>query len=229
MEKIAQHVKMHRSTSKKALYFQKESSSAAPICKRAPYMVIWSHESKFNLYSDDGKGYVRRPINQRYNKRYTTATVKFGGGNIMVWGCFSWHGLGPLHRITDKMDQFQYKEILETVMLPHAQENLPENWQFQQDNDPKHTAKSVKNWINSSDIQVLLWPAQSPDLNPIENLWGEIERALKGKEYKTKNGLFEAVQELWSNLPRAKIENLVKSMPRRCQAVLNARGYATKY
>jgi hypothetical protein len=147
----------------------------------------------------------------------------------MVWGCFSWHGLGPLHRITDKMDQFQYKEILETVMLPHAQENLPENWQFQQDNDPKHTAKSVKNWINSSDIQVLLWPAQSPDLNPIENLWGEIERALKGKEYKTKNGLFEAVQELWSNLPRAKIENLVKSMPRRCQAVLNARGYATKY
>jgi hypothetical protein len=87
----------------------------------------------------------------------------------------------------------------------------------------------VKNWINSSDIQVLLWPAQSPDLNPIENLWGEIERALKGKEYKTKNGLFEAVQELWSNLPRAKIENLVKSMPRCCQAVLNARGYATKY
>jgi hypothetical protein len=181
------------------------------------------------MYSDDGNGYVRGPINQRYNKRYTTAKVKFRDGNIMVWGCFSWHGLGPLHRITDKMDQFQYKEILETVMLPHAQENLPENWQFQQDNDPKHTAKSVKNWINSSDIQVPLWLAQSPDLNPIENLWDEIERALKGKAYKTKNGLFEAVQELWSNLPRAKIENLVKSMPRRCQAVLNARGYATKY
>jgi hypothetical protein len=92
--------------------------------------ILWSDESKFNLYSDGGKGYVRRPINQRYNKLYITATVKFGGGNIMVWGCFSWHGLGPLHRLTDKMDQFQYKEILETVMLPHAQENLPENWQF---------------------------------------------------------------------------------------------------
>jgi transposase len=66
-------------------------------------------------------------------------------------------------------------------------------------------------------------------LNPIENLWGEIERALKGKEYKTKNELSEAVQELWSNLPRTKIESLIKSIPRRCQAILNAKGYATKY
>jgi hypothetical protein len=65
----------------------------------------------------------------------------------MVWGRFSWYGLGPLHCITDK--KFQYKEILKTLMLPHAQENLPVNWQFRQDNDSKHIAISVKNWINT--------------------------------------------------------------------------------
>jgi hypothetical protein len=59
----------------------------------------YSDESKFNLDSDDGKGYKKKYV-RRYNKRYTTASVKFGSDNIVVWGCFSWHGLGPLHRIT---------------------------------------------------------------------------------------------------------------------------------
>ena len=55
--------------------------------------VLWSDESKFNLWNNDGVGYVRRPVNQRFNPKYTTPTVKFGGGNIMVWGCFSWYSL----------------------------------------------------------------------------------------------------------------------------------------
>ena len=73
------------------------------------------------------------------------------------------------------------------------------------------------------------WPAQSPDLNPIENLWGEVERCLKGRKFKKPDELFAAVQAAWQNLPQSLITNLIESMPRRCKAVLEAKGAATKY
>ena len=85
--------------------------------------VLWTDESKFNRFGSDGKQYVRRPQNQELSPRYTLKTVKHGGGNVIVWGSFSWCGVGPLHRIHGTMDQHMYKEILENVMLPYADEN----------------------------------------------------------------------------------------------------------
>ena len=109
--------------------------------------ILWSDESKFNLFGSDGKKYVRRPMNKPYDPRYTLKTIKHGGGNIMVWGAFSWHGVGPIHRITQRMDQYVYKDIMENTMEPYADEVMPVTFIFQQDNDPKHTAKSVKAWF----------------------------------------------------------------------------------
>lgn len=190
---------------------------------------LWSDESKFNMVCNDGPGYVRRPIGKRFHPKYTQGTIKHGGGNIMVWGCFSFAGIGPLYRVNGKMDQVQYREILTNHMLPFARQNMPRGWQFQHDNDPKHTANSVKKWIAKNKVKVLSWPAMSPDLNPIENLWNEVERSMKGQKHHNPNILFESVQQAWVSLPKKLLENLVESMPRRCQAIIDAKGYATKY
>ena len=62
----------------------------------------------------------------------------------MVCGCFSYAGVSPIYQITEKMDRFVYKNLLENVMLPYAEENMPLIWVFQHDNDPKHASKFVK-------------------------------------------------------------------------------------
>ena len=74
--------------------------------------VLWTDESKFNLFGSDGKQYVRCPQNQELSPRYTLKTVNHGGGNVIVWGSFSWCDVGPLHRIQWTIDQHMYKEIL---------------------------------------------------------------------------------------------------------------------
>ena len=147
----------------------------------------------------------------------------------MVWGCFSSSGVGPLHRIVGIMDQFLYRDILENTMLPFAKKKMPRGWIFQQDNDPKHTAKRVKKYLSDKKVRVLEWPAQSPDLNPIENLWHKVQQGIRGKKFKTPDVLFAALQTEWSRLPPTYMAKLVESMPRRCQAVIKSKGAPTKY
>lgn len=80
------------------------------------------------MVQSDGPNYIRRPKNTRYNPKYTKGTVKCGGGNIMVWGSFSWYGVGPLYHINGIMDKVKYREILKTQMYPFASQNLFDGW-----------------------------------------------------------------------------------------------------
>ena len=102
---------------------------------------------------------------------------------------------------------------------------------FQQDNDPKHTCKKAQEWFKTHGIQVLSWPAQSPDLNPIEHLWNHPKRKLG--DYPTPTTgileLWERVQEEWEKIPDSVCKDLVESMPRRVAAVIKAKGGYTKY
>ena len=191
--------------------------------------ILWSDETKVNLFGNDAKRNVRRPKDKVFHEKFCKRTVKHGGGNIMIWGCFSWNGVGPIHRILDTMDRFKYKNILEHKMLPYADENMPIIWTFQQDNDPKHTSKLVKDWLQDHMVTTLHWPSQSPDLNPIENLWGELKRRIGKQTFQNANQLWDFVQKTWYEIPVETCRKLISSMPKRMDKVLKNRGGYTGY
>ena len=136
-----------------------------------------------NLRGSDGRTFVRRPKGKRLDPKYTKKRVKFSGGNIMVWGFFSGQGMGPIHIIKDTMTGIGYRTILNDVMYTYAEENMPLVWRFHHDNDPKHTSRVVTEWLQSNEVRILKWPAQSPDLNPIENLWEIVDRKIRTQNY----------------------------------------------
>lgn len=192
--------------------------------------VLWSDETKVVLYNNFcDKQFVRRPPGTALLPRYTKPTIKHGLLSIMVWGCFSWRGVGPIFKIDGIMTQDVYLNILRNVMLPYADEEMPIRWIYQQDNDPKHTARRVKQWFVENKVCLMTWPAQSPDLNPIENLWAEVKKDVAAAKPKNRNELWQAVQRSWTSISAEKCERLVDSMERRLHAVLASKGHATKY
>ena len=116
-------------------------------------------------------------------------------------------------------------------MLPFLESLGEESFVFQEDNVPIHTAKKTIKWKLDNFIICLPWPSQSPDLNPIEHLWDELERRVRGRSHLAKNQteLFDFLLEEWKKIPADIIVNLVNSMPRRLQAVCDANGYPTSY
>ena len=108
--------------------------------------VLWSDESKFNLFGSDGKVVVRRSPMKEFGPECIIPTVKHGGGNVKCWGCFSSSGVGSLMFIYGNMTGESYREILENNLLKSVEKlGMSHDWIFQHDNDPKHRAAIVAN------------------------------------------------------------------------------------
>ncbi|CAJ0961857.1 unnamed protein product [Ranitomeya imitator] len=159
----------------------------------------------------------------------TIPTVKHGGGNIMLWGCFSAKGPGRLIRVHEGMNGAMYREILSANLLPSARAlKMKRGWVFQHDNDPKHTARATKEWLRKNHFKVLEWPSQSPDLNPIENLCRELKVRVAKRKAKNITALEEICMEEWANIPTTVCGNLVKTYRKRLTSVIANKGYITK-
>jgi transposase len=131
------------------------------------------------------------------------------------------------------MDADLYIEILDECIPLTLEEHKinPKDMIFQQDNDPKHTSNKAKAYIEEQGWRVLGWPAQSPDLNPIEHLWAHLKKQLCKFEQPPKGQieLWERVTDVFYGIPKSVCQNLIESMPRRIQAVKKAKGGPTKY
>lgn len=151
----------------------------------------------------------------------------------MIWGCFNSNGVGRAYRIEGRMDASRYTQILDTELIGSIQEfgQGIGDIVFQQDNDPKHTSRLARDWFQAKGIALLDWPAQSPDLNPIEHLWGFLKRAIADYDYPAESiyQLWERVEREWARIPPQICAALVNSMPRRIRAVIKAKGGYTKY
>lgn len=195
--------------------------------------VVWSDETKINRVGSDGRKWVWKRRGEGLSDRLVEGTLKFGGGSLMFWGCFGWKGTGHSCKIEGKMDANLYVEIIEEEL-----KNSIFNWDFsvdditfQQDNDPKHTSKKAKQCFKENRIEVMEWPPQSPDLNPIEHLWSHLKRRLAGYENPptSMRELWDRVQVEWEAISEAECQKLISSMPDRIRAVLRAKGSYTKY
>lgn len=195
--------------------------------------VVWSDETKINRLGCDGREWVWKKPGSKLTLQHVQGTIKFGGGSLLLWGCMMAQGTGYAARIDGRMDAELYTKILDDEFLQTLEHfGLERNdIIFQQDNDPKHTSKAATQWFKNHNIKVLQWPAQSPDLNPIEHLWWHLKQQLAAYETEpvSMHQLWERVEEEWDKIPPQVCFNLVESMPRRIAAVLKAKGGYTKY
>ena len=204
--------------------------------------VVWCDETGFRLWSDRGPRYVRRKVGERYRADKVVRTVKKGDGKILAWGCFSSVGVGPIHRISGNMTGTSYHSILVRKAMHYIWQlfadhpDIPQ-WTFAQDNDPKHGSNLNKKYLNKkvahpkSRLEIMKWPSQSPDINPLEHIWNWLKADLDklGSRPTSPDALWEWLQAAWGRVPMSLITSVVDGMPRRVAAVIEARGDATKY
>jgi transposase len=132
-----------------------------------------------------------------------------------------------LHIMEGTYNAQRYTDMLEETLVPFMQ---PE-WTFMQDGASIHRAKHTKKWLEDKNIPVLEWPPNSPDLNPIENVWGILTRAVfaNGRQFHSKEELKSEILKQWDLISAESLCKLNKSMPNRIINVILHKGGNTKY
>ena len=196
--------------------------------------VVFSDECRFSLPNDSKTMRVWRKSNEKDNPQYFAP--KFSNcTSVMFWGSIGPKGVGKLAVCDGQINAEKYVEILHDNLFQGIKSMLGKKGEpfiFQHDNAPPHKAIFTKIYLHLRKISALPWPAQSPNLNIIENVWllmkNQMNADARGPP-RSKQELIERVFEEWRKIPTLFIKQLYASIPKRLSAVVRARGYSTKY
>lgn len=191
--------------------------------------VLFTDESPFSIQGTYGKKFVRMEPKTIKKIRPTLPTQRHSGGTIMFWGCMCINGVGDLVEIKGNMNQAVYIELLNETAFACGDLLIGTSFVLQHDNAPCHKGRNVTSFLNGVGQKVLEWPPQSPDLNVIEHVWAYLKQKRSKSLTQTRLEAVENIRSLWNDIPMEFLINLVESMPRRLQAVIDAKGGNTKY
>jgi hypothetical protein len=192
--------------------------------------VLFSDETHFEVRGFKTQ-FVRRSENERISEHHLEQTVKHPPKK-MFWGCFSVQGTGGLLPVEGMMNSTKYEAVVKRKVIPVLRKRWPDgSGVFQQDKAPCHVSHQMLKFFKQNKVRVLEWPGNSPDLNPIENLWAILKKRLQKRDCTTMDKLINNVIDVWfkdSEMPSLCVR-LIESMPERVEQVIKARGGHTSY
>lgn len=167
---------------------------------------------------------------QRPGERKVVRTVKYPL-KVNVWGCLSEKGFGRVFCFKENLNsEFLCHNVYRKALLPSARQNFGQSqWFLLEDNDPKHRSNYSRTWKSDHEIVTLSWPSLSPDMNPTENVWSLLKVKVTQRRPRTLEDLVAAIQNEWNELPRELAYNLMNSMERRVQSLIDSSGDYTLY
>uniref|UniRef100_A0A8C7DLD9 Transposase n=1 Tax=Oncorhynchus kisutch TaxID=8019 RepID=A0A8C7DLD9_ONCKI len=190
--------------------------------------VLFTDESRFTLSTCDRRDRVWRRRGERSAACNILQHDRFGGGSVMVWGGISLGARTALHVLArGSLTAIRYRdEIVRPLVRPYAGAVGP-GFHLMQDNARPHVAGVCQQFLQEEGIDAMDWPACSPDLNPIEHIWDIMSHSIHHPQ--TVQELADALVQVWEEIPQENIRHLIRSMPRRCREVIQARGGHTHY
>ena len=151
-----------------------------------PCLTRWTDESKFEIFWSNRRICKLRRVGERTATPCITPTLKHGGGSVMDWEAFANYKVGDLYQVKGKLNHTGYHKILQDHANYSGMRLVAPGFLLIQDNNPKHTSKLCQRYIKSKNeqhiLQLISWPAQSADLNPIELVWDELDRKVTAKQ-----------------------------------------------
>lgn len=195
--------------------------------------MIFTDEAMFQIHPNIRGEWTWRKPGERLLSRNVTPTVKHGKGSLMVWASLTYYGIGWSCSLPEGMDGATYLDILkdEVTKIAKFYYGGTKNAVYQHHGAGPHRDGRCLAFIKAHFSELLTWPAQSPDLNPMENFWADLKRRLHQAHpvVNNKEDLWKAVEKEIEATPKDFCKKLIESMPSRLNAVIKAHGGSTRY